>query len=157
MPRAAARSNATTLGAPTALDSAMAAVLEISGTLVAADTPLLSAGLDSIAASGLGNALARRVDVELPQTLLFDHPTIRALESFIGTMTPTETTPTETTAPDKARGAPISMTEPAAVVVESRLGDALTNRVTLSSAQVCFTLAGRCVVPAGLKQLAMLS
>ena len=58
------------------------AVWEVQGTTVAADTPLMSAGLDSIGATELANMLAQRLGTELPQTVLFDHPTIGALASF---------------------------------------------------------------------------
>jgi len=42
------------------------AVWEVQGTVVAADTPLMSAGLDSIAATELANVLAERLGTELP-------------------------------------------------------------------------------------------
>ena len=58
------------------------AVLEVHGTAVAGDAPLMSAGLDSIAATELANVLAERLGTELPQTVLFDHPTIGAVASF---------------------------------------------------------------------------
>ena len=58
------------------------AVWEVQGTTVAADTPLMSAGLDSIGATELANVLTQRLGTELPQTVLFDHPTIGALASF---------------------------------------------------------------------------
>ena len=61
------------------------AVLEVQGTTIAVDTPLMSAGLDSIAATELANVLAERLDTELPQTVLFDHPTIGAVASFAAT------------------------------------------------------------------------
>jgi acyl carrier protein len=61
-----------------------AAVLEVLGTTAAADTPLMSAGLDSIAATEFANVLVKRLGTELPQTVLFDHPTTRSLASFVG-------------------------------------------------------------------------
>ena len=42
----------------------------------------MSAGLDSIAATELANLLAERLGTKLPQTVLFDHPTIGAVASF---------------------------------------------------------------------------
>ena len=68
------------------------AVWEVQGTTVAADTPLMSAGLDSIAATELANVLAERLGTELPQTVLFDHPTIGALASFAATTSPAVST-----------------------------------------------------------------
>ena len=41
------------------------AVWEVQGTTVAADTPLMSAGLDSIGATELANVLAQRLGTEL--------------------------------------------------------------------------------------------
>lgn len=61
------------------------AVLEVQGTTVAVDTPLMSAGLDSIATMELANVLAERLGTELPQTVLFDHPTIGAVASYAAT------------------------------------------------------------------------
>ena len=51
---------------------------------MAVDTPLMAAGLDSIAAGELANTLAGKFAVALPQTVLFDHPTIGAVASFVG-------------------------------------------------------------------------
>jgi len=45
----------------------------------------MSAGLDSIAATELANVLAERLGTELPQTVLFDHPTIGAVASYAAT------------------------------------------------------------------------
>ena len=51
------------------------------------DTPLMAAGLDSIAATEFARTIAEQFDIELPQTVLFDHPTIGAMASFITTAT----------------------------------------------------------------------
>ena len=58
------------------------------GTTAAVDTPLMSAGLDSIAATEFANVLVKRLGTELPQTVLFDHPTTRALANFVGGASP---------------------------------------------------------------------
>ena len=52
---------------------------------MAVDVPLMAAGLDSVAATEFGSALTDRFNTELPQTLLFDHPTIAAVASFVVT------------------------------------------------------------------------
>ena len=47
-------------------ETILAVVLDVQGTAVAVETPLMSAGLDSISATELGNVLAERFDTELP-------------------------------------------------------------------------------------------
>ena len=88
-PRAEAkRPRDITQGAPGIIETVSAVVFETAGTSLAADTPLMSAGLDSIAATALATTLAQRVDAELPQTLLFDHPTTGAVASFVAAIAP---------------------------------------------------------------------
>jgi acyl carrier protein len=45
--------------------------------------PLLDLGLDSLMAVDLHNALGREVDRALPETLLFDHPTLERLATYL--------------------------------------------------------------------------
>lgn len=62
-----------------------ASLLEVQGTTLEMDTPLMAAGLDSIVATEFARTLAEQFDTELPQTVLFDHPTIGSISSFITT------------------------------------------------------------------------
>lgn len=50
---------------------------EATGADVAPDVPLMSAGLDSLAAVELRNSVGRRFGVTLPATVAFDHPTLK--------------------------------------------------------------------------------
>ena len=52
---------------------------EVIGTPVSADTPLMDAGLDSISGTELLTQMSKHLDMELPQTLLFDHPTLESV------------------------------------------------------------------------------
>ena len=53
------------------------------GAEVGASTPLMEAGLDSIGAVELRNAVSAKLGVELPATVTFDYPTISALAQYI--------------------------------------------------------------------------
>ena len=64
--------------------------MEVLGTIVTVDMPLMSAGLDSIAVTDLVNVLSKRFEIELPPTLLFDHPTIDSVATHITTLLPME-------------------------------------------------------------------
>lgn len=72
---------------PAVVDAISAVFLEIQGTVAAVDASLVTAGMDSIAMTELATMLAKQVDTELPQTLLFDYPTIGAVASFVATTT----------------------------------------------------------------------
>ena len=50
---------------------------------VESDEPLMDAGLDSLGAVELRNALAASVGSELPGTLVFDYPTVASLSGFL--------------------------------------------------------------------------
>ena len=50
---------------------------------VAQDQPLMTAGLDSLAAVELRNSLQAGFSIDLPATVTFDYPTVEALSMFI--------------------------------------------------------------------------
>lgn len=56
---------------------------EVMGTHIDENAPLMSAGLDSIAAIEFVNTLSERLDLKIEQTALFDHPTLNALAGFL--------------------------------------------------------------------------
>jgi NADPH:quinone reductase-like Zn-dependent oxidoreductase/NAD(P)-dependent dehydrogenase (short-subunit alcohol dehydrogenase family)/aryl carrier-like protein len=60
-----------------------AAVMGAASADVDPRTPLLDLGLDSLMAVDLQHALARDVDRPLPETLLFDHPTLERLATHL--------------------------------------------------------------------------
>jgi acyl carrier protein len=60
----------------------VARVIGVDGTIEAA-RPLQEAGLDSLMAVEVRNALAGAVGTRLPATLLFDYPTISALSEYL--------------------------------------------------------------------------
>ena len=45
----------------------------------------MSAGLDSIAATEFAQILSNESKLELPSTMLFDHPTLDSIASFLST------------------------------------------------------------------------
>ena len=61
------------------LDELTTIASEVIGTRVAADAPLMSAGLDSIGATELATQMSDHLNMELPSTLLFDHPSLRSI------------------------------------------------------------------------------
>lgn len=69
------------------VEAVQAAVLEaargILGAEVSPAQPLMEAGLDSLGAVELRNALASKFGLELPPTLIFDYPSVAALAAHL--------------------------------------------------------------------------
>ena len=61
----------------------IAQVLVELGTTLSEDVSLMAAGLDSIAATEISRMLHDKFRIELPATLLFDHPTARSMARFV--------------------------------------------------------------------------
>ncbi|CAE7482035.1 SCD1 [Symbiodinium natans] len=61
---------------------AVADILQVQAQAVKPDRPLMDLGFDSAGALKLRNKLSRRLKIELPPTLLFDHPTINAAAAY---------------------------------------------------------------------------
>lgn len=55
----------------------------ILGSPVEVTAPLMTAGLDSLSAVEFRNALSSKLGMELPSTLVFDFPTVKAISQFV--------------------------------------------------------------------------
>ena len=56
---------------------------EVMGTVIDTNTPLMSAGLDSLSATEFTSTLSQRLNIEIEATALFDHPTLQSLADFL--------------------------------------------------------------------------
>ena len=60
-------------------DSVRALVAHAAGTDIYKDVPLMEAGLDSLAATEFVQSVGAELEMDLPATLLFDHPSISSI------------------------------------------------------------------------------
>ena len=73
---------------PDVLANVAGIVKTVLGSVVGHDQPLMAAGLDSLGAVELRNALAAAFGTELPPTVTLDYPTVAALAGHIAALTP---------------------------------------------------------------------
>ena len=73
---------------PQVLEQLLSIAAEVMGCPVEPATPLMAAGLDSLAAVELKNAVAARFGVTLPATVAFDYPTLKAMAAFVASNMP---------------------------------------------------------------------
>ena len=67
------------------LENTHVAMSALLGTEVSASAPLMSAGLDSIAASEFAHVVSDKVGTKVSAIVLFDHPTLDSIASYLGT------------------------------------------------------------------------
>ena len=132
------------------IETTSAAVLEVLGTKVTVDTPLMSAGLDSIAVTDLVNVLSKRFEIELPPTLLFDHPTIGSVATHITTLLPMEISKESVV---ETREGTLTPAIAGAIVAHPTAPQ--DQQVFLSSHRMRFTLPGACCDALGLRELGL--
>ena len=91
---------------PAARDAVRAVVSEVVGRDVGDDVPLMEAGLDSLGAVELLSRLAQRLggdaEAALPETLVFDCPTVRQLEARVATLAAPAAAPAAAALPGEA-------------------------------------------------------
>ena len=76
---------------------------EVMGTIIDANAPLMSAGLDSLSAVDFVSTLATKLELEIAPTALFDHPTINSLASFLSSELASTTAKTQTECQEAGR------------------------------------------------------
>ena len=79
---------ATAEAAESALRRVIAVVAGVLGREVDAKQPLMDAGLDSLGAVELRNALGSEFGIDLPATVTFDYPSVSELADFLAGMRP---------------------------------------------------------------------
>ena len=115
---------------------------EVIGAKIATNAPLMSAGLDSLSATEFTNALGVAFSMDLAPTVLFDHPTLDSLASFLSS---------ELASSDVAEALPREQKQP---VAEVRVLDTREGR-SVTIAAWDFTLAGGITTPSELRSLSM--
>ena len=108
-------------------------------TEVPANAPLMSVGLDSIAAVEFTNAVSDELGMGVSAMMLFDHPTLDSIASYLAAEL-------ELSA---ATGARTSLV----ILRSSFLGSPVNRRVLLYIDSACFQIAGPASSEAALRQL----
>ena len=77
------------------IDVVLDTIVRLVGTVIPDDAPLMSAGLDSIAATELVSTLGQNLSTEIEPTALFDHPTIGSLGKYFAVQLRPAVAPTD--------------------------------------------------------------
>ena len=93
------------------------------GVPIPARQPLNEIGLDSLMAVELRNALTRSLGRSLPATLLFDHPTLDALTTYL--LAALELEPDEPENPRRVDPAPLAVADEALLAMSEEEAEAL--------------------------------
>lgn len=67
------------------------AIMQVIGSEIDDDEPLMAAGLDSLGSVEFSNVLAQKLSMQMPGTLIFDYPSIRAVSDYLTQQMPKET------------------------------------------------------------------
>ena len=59
------------------------AIVQVLGTSIGENEPLMSAGLDSLGSVEFSNLLASKLTIQIPGTLVFDYPSVAAVTDYI--------------------------------------------------------------------------
>ena len=86
------------------------AVASVLGSMVSPTEPLMAAGLDSLGAVELKNALETHMGLELPSTLIFDYPSVNAIAGYIDSIMPAAADP-GSLIPERQYSLPMSITQ----------------------------------------------
>ena len=60
-----------------------AAILQVLGSSIGEDDPLMSAGLDSLGSVEFANLLGQKLGLQMPGTLVFDYPSVSAVTDYL--------------------------------------------------------------------------
>ena len=65
------------------LGQVQAALQVVLGGIIGVEEPLMSAGLDSLGSVEFANVLSRQFGMQMPGTLVFDYPTVKAVSAYL--------------------------------------------------------------------------